>query len=239
MFYQVDQLSQAYRTILKNSSSHSSCQLVIFVSCLNIDALCATKILSQVFKKQLVQLQIVPVVGYSELKRHYLQLDSNINSVILVGFGASVDLETFLDIEKDEATEDDPMKRLIYVLDAHRPWNLDNLFGSDVICCLDDGTVQDSLQEEQDAYMKLVELEQEREDDSEDDGLSDSDEEEEEEEDPTDEDEDDEDGPHKRKLSQDINPRKKQIKERRKLILQNERLLEEYYSCLLYTSRCV
>ena len=172
----------------------------------------------------------MPVVGYSELKRHYLQLDSNINSVILVGFGASVDLETFLDIEKDEATEDDPMKRLIYVLDAHRPWNLDNLFGSDVICCLDDGTVQDSLQEEQDAYMKLVELEQEREDDSEDDGLSDSDEEEEEEEDPTDEDEDDEDGPHKRKLSQDINPRKKQIKERRKLILQNERLLEEYYS---------
>lgn len=91
MYYGISQFSEAYNKILRNSSSHSSCQLVIFVSCLNIDALCATKMLSLLFKKQLVQSQIVPIFGYSELRRHYSQLDDNINSLLLVGFGGVID----------------------------------------------------------------------------------------------------------------------------------------------------
>ncbi|CCD23293.1 DNA replication initiation factor CDC45 NDAI_0B02580 [Naumovozyma dairenensis CBS 421] len=253
MYYKVDQLKQAYYNILKSSSSHSSCQLVIFVSCLNIDSMCATKMLSNLFKKELVQLQIVPVFGYSELKKLYSQLDININSVILVGFGAVVDLEAFLNLDNNNTTDNNNTpdnnnnnnnnnnsERLIYVLDAHRPWNLDNLFGSDIIHCFDDGTVENNLQHEKEAYFKLVKLEEERENDSEDDGLSDDDEDDDddddddEEQDQTDEDEDEESNidskKRKKSSSNNNNPRKKLIIQRRKDINTYERFLEEYYS---------
>ena len=123
MYYGISQFSEAYNKILRNSSSHSSCQLVIFVSCLNIDALCATKMLSLLFKKQLVQSQIVPIFGYSELRRHYSQLDDNINSLLLVGFGGVIDLEAFLEIDPqeyvidtDEKSGEQSFRRDIYVL---------------------------------------------------------------------------------------------------------------------------
>ena len=127
--------------------------------------------LSILFKKQLIQLQIVPVFGYAELKTYYRDLDSGVNSVILVGFGGYIDLETFLDIDpeqqpganaKDESVDvESNIRRSIYVLDGHRPWNLDNIFGSDTVRCLDDGTVEDSLGVEKEAYANLLQLQEE------------------------------------------------------------------------------
>ncbi|KTB00334.1 Cell division control protein 45 [Nakaseomyces glabratus] len=139
MYYAVDKYGEAYNTIVRSCSSHSSCQLVLFVSCLNVDALCAAKILSLLFKKQLIQSQIVPVFGYSELKTHYDQIDDNVNTVMFIGFGGVVDLETFLEIDPEEYITENAKwkkrvsKRYIYVWDAQRPWNLDNLFGSEII----------------------------------------------------------------------------------------------------------
>ncbi|CCE62258.1 hypothetical protein TPHA_0C01020 [Tetrapisispora phaffii CBS 4417] len=166
MYYNTDQLKDAYNKILRNSSSHSSCQLVIFVSCLNIDSLCAAKILSLLFKKQLVQLQLVPVFGYSELKSHYNKLDLNINSVIFIGCGGGIDLEEFLEIDTEafvmDSSESPDMlarySRNLYVLDTKRPWNLENIFGSKMINCFDDGTIDEQLGEQKDAYYKLLEL---------------------------------------------------------------------------------
>ncbi|CAI4047451.1 hypothetical protein SUVZ_12G1580 [Saccharomyces uvarum] len=251
MYYGISQFSEAYNKILKNSSSHSSCQLVIFVSCLNIDALCATKMLSLLFKKQLVQSQIVPIFGYSELRRHYSQLDDNINSLLLVGFGGVVDLEAFLGIDPDDYVIDPDQKpgeksfrRDIYVLDAHRPWNLDNIFGSQIIQCFDDGTVDDTLDEQKAAYYKLLELENEREQDG-NDGLSDDDDDDDDDNDgedemtdadeATDEGEDKEDQDDSiastKRSNSDKNsnalPKKKQ---RKKQIHESEGVLEEYYS---------
>ena len=127
--------------------------------------------LSILFKKQLIQLQIVPVFGYAELKTYYRDLDSGVNSVILVGFGGYIDLETFLDIEPEQqpganaksepVNVDSSSRRSVYVLDGHRPWNLDNIFGSDTIRCLDDGTVEDSLGTEKEAYANLLQLQEE------------------------------------------------------------------------------
>ncbi|KTB23770.1 Cell division control protein 45 [Nakaseomyces glabratus] len=147
MYYAVDKYGEAYNTIVRSCSSHSSCQLVLFVSCLNVDALCAAKILSLLFKKQLIQSQIVPVFGYSELKTHYDQIDDNVNTVMFIGFGGVVDLETFLEIDPEEYITENAKwkkrvsKRYIYVWDAQRPWNLDNLFGSEIVQCFDDGTI--------------------------------------------------------------------------------------------------
>ncbi|CEP63236.1 DNA replication initiation factor CDC45 LALA0_S07e05556g [Lachancea lanzarotensis] len=159
MFLKVRQFQDAYNRILRYSSSHSACQLVIFVSCLNIDALCASKILAKLFKKELVQLQLVPVFGYAELKKFYEKLDDNINSVIFVGCGGMIDVEEFLGIEEQDEEIEDPTRRKIYVLDTHRPWNLFNLFSSRMVTCFDDGTVEETLHSQEEAYLKLIELE--------------------------------------------------------------------------------
>lgn len=227
---EIRQFQEAYERILHNSSSHSSCQLVIFVSCLNIDALCASKMLARLFKKQLVQLQLVPVFGYSDLKQHFEKLDDNINSVVFIGCGGMIDIETFLEIDAQEyLLEEGPepkFKRGIYILDTHRPWNLDNLFGSQIVTCFDDGTVEESLQEQREAYEKLTKLEQEQQDDSQESDPSDT-EDDEEEDTIDDERSSDEESGRKRNAETDT---RRQRKARRKMIDKYDTVLEEYYS---------
>lgn len=257
MYYGVGEYTSVYNKIVRTASSPSSCQLVMMVSCLNIDALCAAKMLSLLFKKQLIQSQIVPVFGYGELQTHYAQLDDNINTVLLIGFGGFVDMESFLDIDVNEYLLDPEnvevnsdslnirkYKRDIYILDGHRPWNLDNLFGSELIHCLDDGTVEESLQSQKDAYYRLVQLEEERANDSEDNGASSSEDEEEREEDQeleqeykgdTDTDEENEERPYfnrKRPNADNLEDRSRKgaIKHRRGQIRECEDILEDYYS---------
>ncbi|CCH60896.1 hypothetical protein TBLA_0D03990 [Henningerozyma blattae CBS 6284] len=265
MYYPIQQIGIAYNQILKRSSSHSSCQLVIFVSCLNIDAMCATKILSLLFRKQLIQSQIIPVFGYSELKYHYQNLDEDIISVILVGCGGIIDIETFFEINPDDylipnddedyttdnmnispiETSNKRYKRDIYVFDSHRPWNLDNLFGSDIVRCFDDGTVEEHLNNQKDAYHKLIDLENQQlaensnnnddgngETDTDEDSTSDFD-------DVTEEDNDDEDDLYTRKRKNkdtsednltDAEMKKKLRKQRKKEIYTHEKIIEKYYS---------
>ncbi|CCE93230.1 DNA replication initiation factor CDC45 TDEL_0F04190 [Torulaspora delbrueckii] len=234
MYYEIRQIAEPYNDILRDSSSHSSCQLVIFVSCLNIDALCATKMLSQLLKRQLVQLQIVPVFGYAELKSHYSRLDDNINSVILVGCGGSIDIESFFEIDPKELLVDNEDKdvekgakyrRNIYVFDAHRPWNLDNLFGSDIVNCMDDGTVEEELSEQKKAYFRLLELDNE---------MKEGDDEEETDAEQTDKDENDDDDDDEVEFVNRKRPspesKKQSRKQQKKEIHELETTIEEYYS---------
>ena len=234
MYYEIRQIAEPYNDILRDSSSHSSCQLVIFVSCLNIDALCATKMLSQLLKRQLVQLQIVPVFGYAELRSHYSRLDDNINSVILVGCGGSIDIESFFEIDPKELLVDNEDKdvekgakyrRNIYVFDAHRPWNLDNLFGSDIVNCMDDGTVEEELSEQKKAYFRLLELDNE---------MKEGDDEEETNAEQTDKDENDDDDDDEVEFVNRKRPspesKKQSRKQQKKEIHELETTIEEYYS---------
>lgn len=231
MYYEIRQIAEPYHDILRDSSSHSSCQLVIFVSCLNTDALCATKMLSQLLKRQLVQLQIIPVFGYAELKGHYSKLDDNINSVILVGCGGSIDVESFFELDPKELLVDSEdnsggkgrkYRRSIYIFDTYRPWNLDNLFGSEIVNCMDDGTVEEELSEQKKAYFRLLELDNEVE---EDDDEKESDVEE------TDKDEDDDEEVefvNRKRTSPD--GQKRSRKQRKQEIHELEAIIEEYYS---------
>ncbi|KAK6464085.1 CDC45 family [Scheffersomyces coipomensis] len=182
MYITPNQYSATFKEIRRSSTSHSTCKLILFVSCLNIDALCAAKILSVLLRKELIQYQMIPVVGYSDLKRHYERIDADVTNVILIGCGAMLDLETFFELNVDEllhqdhSTENsddldvnddlkrDPSKnskikskRKIYIIDGHRPWNLDNLFGSNIVVCFDDGFVDANLTHEKSSYTTLVE----------------------------------------------------------------------------------
>lgn len=165
MYINPSEYQRIFQDIKRTSLSHSTCKLIIFVSCLSIDSLCSAKILSIILRKELVQYQLIPVVGYSDLKRHYQKLDDDVSNVILVGCGAMLDLESFFEIDieeyKIEASHNNSTtinyKRKIYVIDGHRPWNLDNLFGSSIVVCFDDGYVDTQLVDEKKAYETLIE----------------------------------------------------------------------------------
>lgn len=150
---------EVYTQIVATSLTHSACKLVLFVSSLSVDALCAARVLATLLRKRLVNFQLVPVVGYSDLLAHYSLLDDDVVNVVLVGCGALVDLERFLEIDVELLVEDGSLRRRIYVMDGHRPWNLDNVFGLQVVTCFDDGMVESDLAKEREAYEYLMSVE--------------------------------------------------------------------------------
>ena len=175
MYVNPDQYGGVFNEIKRTSSSHSTCKLVLFVSCLNIDSVCTARVLTLVFKKSLIQYQLIPVVGYADLKEHYQKLDEDVSNVILIGCGAMIDLESFLEIDSDkyvvkqgetpaallgdldaDTSETPQYRRKIYVMDGSRPWNLDNIFGSEMVVCFDDGYIINNLQKEKECYETLV-----------------------------------------------------------------------------------
>lgn len=228
---------RAFEDIRKTSLSHSTCKLIIFVSCLNVDALCASKILTTVLKKELIQFQLVPIVGYADLKSHYDKMDSDITNIILLGCGAMVDLESFFEIEPSDFVDKDSPKmdgslsssRSIYVVDGHKPWNLDNVFGSHIVKCLDDGIIESDLEKERNAYTALITLQDEDDSDDENsDNDSDSDNDTDDDNEIIDGLEDDKDEltssqANKRKAKQESKQRKRQMKE-------HEKIVEQYYA---------
>ncbi|CAX40283.1 DNA replication initiation factor, putative [Candida dubliniensis CD36] len=184
MYINPNQYAKTFQDIKRSSLSHSTCKLVIFVSCLDVDALCAAKILSLLLRKELIQYQLIPTTGYSDLKSHYDKLDNEVTNIILIGCGAMLDLEGFFDVNPEEflghnsttnghtidnaneaeieldvvKTDNFALTRKIYVVDGHRPWNLDNLFGSAMVVCLDNGYVDGNLNNEKESYNVLVEM---------------------------------------------------------------------------------
>ncbi|GMM45879.1 DNA replication initiation factor [Pichia kluyveri] len=165
-----------FSNVCRDSVTHSTCKLAIFVSCFNIDAICSARMLSEYFKTQFIVFQLIPVIGYIDMKEKYLKLDSEIQNIILIGCGATADLETFLEIDINDflhpsmnpndvqtlidqaKLKDIRLNRKIYVIDGHRPWNLDNLYSSPMICCLDDNSTTE-LDSEREAFYYLINVE--------------------------------------------------------------------------------
>lgn len=194
MYINPAQYAQVFQEIKRSSSSHSTCRLIIFVSCLSIDSICTAKILSLVLKKSLIQYQLIPVVGYADLKEHHLKLDADVTNIILIGCGAMIDIETFFEIEVNEFVNDQApdvsqplyedldretqksvhLRRKIYIIDGNRPWNLDNVFGSEMVVCFDDGYIDKNLQNEKESYKVLVDASDHESDEEDDDDDSSS-----------------------------------------------------------------
>lgn len=248
MYINPAQYGQTFQHIKRTSSSHSTCKLILFVSCLSIDSICTAKILSTVFKKSLIQYQLIPVVGYADLKEHYQKLDFDVANVILIGCGAMIDIETFLEIDVNEFVTDAALdhsqnvyddldkslansglnlRRKIYIIDGNRPWNLDNVFGSEMVVCFDDGYIDKNLMAERDSYKVLVDaLDHELDEENEHEESEDSEEEEEEEIVVL----DDEEGSETRKRKHEDNEAKRLKKQRRKALHLSENAIETYYN---------
>ncbi|KAF4996737.1 hypothetical protein FGRMN_4300 [Fusarium graminum] len=109
---------------------------VLVLVALEPDALCACRILTRLLKHDYIPHKIQPVAGYTDLEKAGQELvmpmmESQGGSggvVVCLGVGGMVDLGPLLGLEPEG--DDAPYSGVeVWVMDAHRPWNLGNVFG--------------------------------------------------------------------------------------------------------------
>ncbi|KAH9945982.1 CDC45-like protein [Epithele typhae] len=204
--------AEAYAKILaahRRSPKTAASSVVILVAP-DVDALCASKMLSDILKQDDVMYRIIPVAGHAELERirDELATYADLHTLLMFNMGA------ILDLPSPEWFGDFPPTLTVHVIDSSRPQNLSSVFGAgengDRIVIWDDGGVE-SLQEERKAWEVLtyapeVDSDEDSDFDSDEDGTDEEDE------------DDDEDGassassPRKRRSSNDGGRRGKRRK---------------------------
>lgn len=132
---------------LQNSRHPLSPPVLILVA-LEPDALCGCRILTRLLKHDYIPHKIQPISGYADLEKAGKELvvpmmESRGGAgglVICLGVGGMVDLGPLLGLEPEG--EENPYSGVeVWVLDAHRPWNLANVFGGFPLLPSSDGVV--------------------------------------------------------------------------------------------------
>ncbi|CAI6089744.1 unnamed protein product [Clonostachys chloroleuca] len=108
---------------------------VLILVALEPDALCACRILTRLLKHDYIPHKIHPVAGYSDLEKAGAELvapmmESQGGSggvVVCLGVGGMMDLGEVLGLESQPEAPYSGVE--VWVIDAHRPWNLGNVFG--------------------------------------------------------------------------------------------------------------
>jgi cell division control protein 45 len=124
---------------LQNTRHPLSPPVLVLVA-LEPDALCACRILTRLFKHDYIPHKIQPVAGYADLERVGRELVAPMMDtrggaggvVVCLGVGGMADLGSVLGLEAEEGQEDNASSFgsvEVWVVDAHRPWNLGNVFG--------------------------------------------------------------------------------------------------------------
>ena len=120
---------------LQNTCHPLSPPVLILVA-LEPDALCACRILTRLLKHDYIPHKIQPVAGYADLERIGGELVAPMMDtrggaggiVVCLGVGGMADLGSMLGLEPDN--EESTFGGVeVWVVDAHRPWNLGNVFG--------------------------------------------------------------------------------------------------------------
>lgn len=118
------------------STCHPLSPPVLILVALEPDALCGCRILTRLLKHDYIPHKIQPIAGYSDLEKAGKELvvpmmESQGGSggvVVCLGVGGMVDLGPLLGLEP-EGDESAYNGVEVWVIDAHRPWNLGNVFG--------------------------------------------------------------------------------------------------------------
>lgn len=89
------------------------------------DGLLASRILATLFRQDDVPYRLVPIGGYAELqaKRDEVLASEELHTLLLLSLGSLLNLADYFEL---------PPNCHLHIIDAHRPWNLDNLFGLNV-----------------------------------------------------------------------------------------------------------
>ncbi|WRT69512.1 uncharacterized protein IL334_006498 [Kwoniella shivajii] len=98
---------------------------VVILAGTDVDGLLGARILCSLFKNDDVPYRLVPVGGYSELetRRDEALASEELHTLILLSLGSLLTLSSYFEI---------PPNCHLHIIDSHRPWNLQNLFGLDI-----------------------------------------------------------------------------------------------------------
>ncbi|EXJ57506.1 cell division control protein 45 [Cladophialophora yegresii CBS 114405] len=134
MYLPRDLISHLYTNLVRSHHAHSPAVLLLVA--LEPDSLCACRIITALLRRDFVQHKIQPVSGYADLAKAGETLVRPMKTteggsgglVICLGVGGLVDLGAVLGLE-DEDLNETMCGVEVWVLDARRPYNLDNVFG--------------------------------------------------------------------------------------------------------------
>ncbi|KAF2116247.1 CDC45 family [Lophiotrema nucula] len=129
-------IAHLYQNLLKRN--HAAAPPVLLLVALEPDALCACRILTALLKRDYIPHKIQPIAGYGDLTRAgqdlvrpMRTLDGGSGGVVVcLGVGGMVDMEEILGLDVDENGEGGPGDVEVWIMDARRPWNLSNVFGT-------------------------------------------------------------------------------------------------------------
>jgi cell division control protein 45 len=135
MYLPRDLIAHLYSNLLR--THHRLSPPVLILAALEPDAICACRILTALFKRDYISHTIQPVSGYGDLTRAATGLIHPMRTseggtggvVVCLGVGALVDLRDLLGLDIANEQQDGLDGIEVWVLDARRPWNLDNVFG--------------------------------------------------------------------------------------------------------------
>ncbi|KAK0910375.1 DNA replication initiation factor cdc45 [Friedmanniomyces endolithicus] len=184
-------LPHLYSTLLNTLTPSSSPLLLLTAP--TVDAICALRILTAQLKRDFIPHKVRPVGGYAELQKAG---DEEVKGmmktaggeggvVVCLGCGGGVDVGEMLGLTSDgedvdgEGVEGENAGHgvEVWVVDAHRGWNLENVFGGNVaarrgveqgkllstyrpraaggVIVWDEGDIETDLQAEREAYFAL------------------------------------------------------------------------------------
>ena len=182
-------------------------RVLVLVS-LDVDALCCCKIVKLLFQQDNIEHTILPASGIEDLRNLYSEHKEQIKHFLLINCGGNVDVDV---LEADEDSH-------FYIVDNHRPLDLNNVFKENVKILVKQG---DRTIDEIPEPDKVIEYDDEDEDEDEDEENDDS---------------DDPDRPSaKRQKIGDVEYLEKKVK-KKKWRSEREKILDEYYECSYYGS---
>ncbi|XP_070572365.1 cell division control protein 45 homolog [Ptychodera flava] len=94
-------------------------QRVLVLVAVDVDAICACRILQSLFQCDHVQYTLVPVTGRQDLEKAFLEHSEQIKHVVMINCGANIDILDVL--QPDENV-------MFYICDSHRPIDLVNVY---------------------------------------------------------------------------------------------------------------
>ena len=129
-------IAHLYQNLVKRT--HAAAAPVLLLVALEPDALCACRILTALLKRDYIPHKIQPIAGYGDLSRAADELVRPMRTtdggsggvVVCLGVGGMVDLEEILGMDVDEDGQGGTGDVEVWVMDARRPWNLANVFGT-------------------------------------------------------------------------------------------------------------
>ncbi|XP_034945738.1 cell division control protein 45 homolog [Chelonus insularis] len=104
----------------------------------DIDAICACKILQQLFKNDNVVYTLEPVQGIQDMVKAYADNCEEIKYVVMINCGATIDIVELLEPPEDT---------IFFIVDSHRPYDLCNIYSEGQIRILGKPEEDDEIPE--------------------------------------------------------------------------------------------